>query len=182
MKFFYTTFCIAALLFCQAGFCQMFITIKATTSAGTVIQGSSTLEAHADEIEILSFANSATACATGNCQPVLKDLAFTLDIDKSTNLLRAEMFKGLAFQKVEVSFRKTNASFDFYKIKMEAVKITSMAESTGNGNPAIVFQVTFAPTRIGWIFNYQNGGGGAAVPVKFGWDFSTSAEWPSTSF
>lgn len=180
MKFFYTAFC--TLLFCQAGFCQMSITIKATTSTGTVILGTSIIAAHANEIDVLSFANATDSCTTGTCQPALQDLAFTVEMDKSTNLLRAEMFKRLRFQTVEISFRKTNATFDFYKIKMEAVRLTSLAESTSNGNPSIIFQLTFSPTRIGWIFNYQSGGGGLAAPVKFGWDFSTGAEWPSTSF
>lgn len=180
MKFFYSAICIAALLFCQAGFCQTSIYIKATNSNGIVIQGSSVVAAHANEIEALSFANAASVCSTGTCQPLLQELSFTVKMDKSTNLLRADMFKGLRFQTIEISFRKTAATFDFYKIKMEVVKLTSMAESAGGDDPT--FQLTFVPVRIGWIYNYQTNAGTLATPVKFGWDFSTAAEWPSSSF
>ena len=164
------------ILFCSAAFTQSVTTfIKALDNNGVLLNGGSTAIGHVNQIEALSYSVGVSACPNPPCTANLSDYSFMMVLNPATVSARQMLLKGLHMQSVDVYYRRSGATFDFYRIRMEDVAITSVQESGSSEVPTI--SVSVLPKRIAWQYTAQKSDGSAGVKTKGGWDFNSNTEW-----
>ena len=147
--------------------------IKALDNNGVLLDGGSTTAGHLKEIESLSYSVGVVRCK--DCQPQVADYNIMMVLNPATINLNQISLKGLHLQSVDVTYHKTAATFDYYKIHMEDVIVESVQESGSSETPTI--SVSFLPAKIAWQFTAQKGDGTAGTKTKGGWDVVGGVEW-----
>ena len=143
------------------------------------IEGESTNQAHAGEVEVLTWSWGVTNAAThagggggaGRAQP--SDVVFVHRFDKASPVLAKKCAQGVALPQVVLSARRAGAGqADFLKITLKEVLIDSVMPTGSSGD--ILESVTMSFTKIEVSYKAQSATGGLGGEVKFGWNVKTS--------
>lgn len=174
-KIIYLLFAVTFTLFCSTAFSQSTkIYIKALDNNGIILNGGSIDVGHVNQIEPLSYSQGVTnACST--CIPQISDFSFLMALNAASVQAKQMLLKGLHLMSVDVSFHKSAATFDYYKMHMEDVTIESVQESGSSEVPTIA--VSWLPAKIAWQFTAQKSDGSIGTRTKGGWDFTTNTEY-----
>lgn len=149
------------------------------------IKGESFDAKHKEWIDASAFSGEASttvslggAGGAGAGKASTRDFSFTICLDKSVNLLRAALYKGIRITSVNVEFVKPGATpFLYSKLLMEDVFVTSIAEGGTNAEGKNLVNISFSCTRYRSSYYVQNAGGAAVAPVVFGWDIAQNVAW-----
>jgi type VI protein secretion system component Hcp len=180
-KIIYLLFAVLSIFSYKKTSAQSFqIFIKALDQNGVLLNGGSTVAGRTNFIEALSYSNAITGCSSisGVCAPKLSDYSFYMLFNAAAITLKQMILSSYHLKSVDVYYRRSNQTFDFYKIHMEDVIITSVQESGAEGGdiaPAVT--VSVLPVKIAWQFTATKSDGTSGVQTKTGWDFSTNTQW-----
>ena len=184
-KIIYLLFAVLSVLSHTKTSAQSFqIFIKALDQNNVILDGGSTVPGRLKDIEALSYSHGLVGCSQVPCPgcPPCKvqasDYSFYMLFNAATITLKQMMLTGTYLKSVDVYYRRSNQTFDFYKIHMETVAITALNESGSEGGdvaPAVT--VSLASMKIAWQFTATKSDGTAGGQTKGGWDFSTSTAW-----
>jgi type VI secretion system secreted protein Hcp len=143
------------------------------------VDGESTSQGHAGEIEVLSWSwgivnassHGGGGGGTGKAQP--SDVSFTHRFDKASPVLEKRCAQGVHLPQAVLSVRKSGAGqADFLKFTLKEVFITSIAPSGGGGEIMETVSLSFAQIEVS--YKPQTASGGVGGEVKFGWNVKTS--------
>lgn len=162
------------------------IFIKALDQNEVILDGGSTVPGRLKEIEALSYSNALSGCPPSYtcgggacpCVPKLSDFSFYMIFNAAAITAKQMMLSNLHLKSVDVYYRRSTQTFDFYKIHMEDVAITSVQESGSDGggsSPDVT--VSFAPAKIAWQFTAANSNGAPGAKTTGGWNLVTNAPW-----
>jgi type VI secretion system secreted protein Hcp len=150
------------------------------------IDGESTDNAHAGEIDILSWSfaahqtgTSSTGSGSGAGRVSLQDITVTKKVDKSSPMLFLLCCNGKMVESAFITCRKAGGeALEYLVVSMEDILITGFQTTGSDGQDQIVEQVTLNFKRAGIIYTPQldDGTGGGAVDK--GWDIGANMEWP----
>jgi type VI secretion system secreted protein Hcp len=172
----YLAFFSVPLLFCNISYGQSGTRMQLKIDN---IQGESTLSGHANEIEILSYSQGISSCnqvssgstKTSSCKPIASDISFMMVLDRSNIQLKNAITSGKIIPSADFTYIKTgDTPFEYYKIHMENINVTSIQESGSNEKPTVSLSLAFS--RIAWQYTMQDPNtGGPGEVTKGGWDF-----------
>lgn len=154
--------------------------MKALDNNGVILDGGATAPGHAKEMEMLAWSNGLSqACIPGggSCKPNVQDFSFTVYYSAAVIKAKQMLLQGLQLQSVDIAFRKGPATFDFLKIRMENVVITSVSEGGSGGEDKFLVNMTFSPAKIAWQFTATKADGTAAGKTSTGWDLLGNTPW-----
>ncbi len=173
-KSIYLVFAVALIFTCSNAFAQTIVVMKAMDGA-TKLNGGSTVAAHSNEIDILSFSHGEFRCSTCNVPQVSAYNAMII-LSPATISFKKLLLKGTKLTSVDVTNIKPGATpFTYYKVRMENVTVESVQESGSSESP--VFSVSLVPDRIAWQHTVQKSDGTAGLKSSYGWDLTTNTEW-----
>lgn len=140
------------------------------------IEGESADSRHPKEIEVFSFSQGISTPPPlpggGGGKASFSDFNITKLVDKSTPTLYLKCAQGSHIKEALLVLRQSGASgFEFYKIKLTDVLITSVqtsGSSGGDNRPAESISLNFA--RIEWTYIPQKADGSADTPVVTTWN------------
>lgn len=158
-----------------SSFAQISMYIKALDNNGVILDGGSTAPGHSKEIEALAWSQGLSNCGTPSCPPMLQDFSFTAYSTKATITAKLMVLQGSTMQSVDVYFRKAGATFDYIRIRMENVQVSSVSEGGSGGEANFTVNITFSPKKIAWQFTAPNGSGGSGQKTQTGWNFDTNS-------
>ncbi len=152
--------------------------VKALDNNNVLIQGESTDAVHANEIVATTFGQTSALCTPAQtCGVASGNFILNIGISKAVNPLKRSMYLNQTLNSVDVVFRKAGANpFEYYKIHMENVTVTSVSESQSSGELNI-FQIYLDPQKFHWSYIPQLNTGQAGTPIKFGWNKLTNTEY-----
>ncbi len=161
------------------------------------ISGESTVKGHKKEIDVLSYeqaiddtvihSGGGGGAAAGKAH--FSGVRFRKSVDAASIPMLLACASGKHIKDARFTFRRSAAVFDFYKVTLEDVLITHIAQRAGvgaqyplsfealnSGAPSDGFldEVTLDYRRIRWEYHRQGHGGGAAATVKGGWDVGSN--------
>lgn len=157
--------------------------LKLVDSGGQVIEGESTDKQHAKEIVALSFSQgvsvpiSAPVGGGGGTagKPSFSDIAITKITDKATPLLYLSAAQGEHLQQAVLTVRNSGATpFEFYRITLTDVIISSVQTSGSSGGERPTESISLNFTRIEWRYIPQNPDGSAGTPIVKTWNLATN--------
>jgi type VI secretion system secreted protein Hcp len=164
------------LLPCHRGFAAFEIFLKLDG-----VEGESIDAKHPKEIEVLSFSHGLSMPPPlpgggGGGKASFSDFNITKLVDKSTPILFLKCAQGAHINEALLVLRQSGASgFEFYKIKLTDVLITSVqtsGSSGGDNRPVESISLNF--TKIEWTYVPQKADGTADTAVVTTWDLATS--------
>jgi len=166
----------AFMFFCSNAFTQSTaVFMAAYDQNGVKIDGGSTTAGHLKDIEMFSYSFGVSeACASQTCSSSMSDFSIMMNLNPASITFKMMLLPGLHLTKVDVSYRKSAATYDYYNIHMENVVITSVQESGSSETPTI--SVSLNAQKIAWQYTPDNAG----VPgkkTKGGWDNNLKAPW-----
>jgi type VI protein secretion system component Hcp len=169
-------FFVAALVFhCSMVNAQTQTFIKAL-NGGYTLNGGSIVQGHVNEIEALSYSQGEAGCQDVGCPPSTSDFSFLMSINPASVQFKKLLYTGILLTSVNVTLRKAGIDgFEYYKIRMEDVKITSVQESGSSEPPT--FAISLQPARIAWQQRQQNADGSLGAKTAFGWDITQNIQW-----
>ena len=178
-KITYLLFTAPFVLFCSSAFTQSFdIYVKALDNNGVIINGGSTVAGHLKEFQTFSESfGVSNACST--CVADISSYNIMTKFVNGTITLYQLSLSGLHLQSVDVTYRRSVNTFDFYKIHMEDVIVESVQESGSTGGDSTpTVSISFRPTRIAWLFTATAADGtSASTKTKGGWDNQNKMLW-----
>ena len=156
------------------------------------IDGESTAKGHKKEIDVFSYeqgidltvihiGGGGSAAGKANFSGV----RFRKNVDAASIPMLLACAAGKHIRDARFTFRRGAAGFDFYKVTLEDVLITHIAQPGGVGaqyplsfealdagaaSEGLLDEVTFDYSRIRWEYHRASHGGGAGAIVKGGWD------------
>jgi type VI secretion system secreted protein Hcp len=144
------------------------------------IEGESTDSKHPKEIEVLSFSHGVSTPAPlpggGGGKASFSDINITKVVDKSTPTLYLKCAQGTHIKEALLVLRKSGESgFEFYKIRLTDVLITSVqtsGSSGGDNRPVESISLNFA--KIEWTYIPQKADGSADAPIVTSWNLATN--------
>jgi type VI protein secretion system component Hcp len=166
----------AALIFtCSNAFSQTSVVMKAMN--GTIkLVGGSTVAGHVGEIDLLSYSQGESTCASCVGAPTVQDLSVMLSITNGTMGLKRLLLTKTKLTSVDLYYIKGGTTpVTYYRVHMENVTVESVQESGSNEAPT--FSASFFPDRIAW--QYTNDAG---VKSTYGWDVTLNVFWSFTAF
>lgn len=150
--------------------------LRAVDYNNVKLNGGSTAVGHLNDIEPLSYSQGVSACTSAiPCPAVISDFTIMMMLNPASVTAKQMILKGEKLKKVDVYYRKSLATFDYYNIHMEDVTITTVQESGSSEIPTIA--MSFSAAKIAWQYTAQKTDGSAGIKTKAGWDFSTNTEW-----
>jgi type VI secretion system secreted protein Hcp len=166
-----------ALLPAQRSFAAVDMFLKLTDSNGVLIEGESADKQHAKEIVIQSFSQGLSVAPAplggGTGKASFADLSLAKVLDKSTPLLYSYAAQGKHLQQAVLSVRNSGVTpFEFYRVTLTDVIITSVSTSGAGEQPFETLSLTFA--RIEWRYVPQNPDGTAGTPVVTTWNLAAN--------
>ena len=146
------------------------------------IEGESTDDRHAREIDVLSFswgmANSPGSPSSGGGQgkTSFQDLTFVHRVDKATPLLMKACATGKQLPDAIVTQRKAGrGSHEYFTIRMTDVVVTSVATASAVEPPGTeTIALSFAKVQVEYVPQKPDGTLDAAVVFKY--DLKTNRE------
>lgn len=157
----------------SSSFAQITMYMKALDNNGNILDGGSTAPGHSKEIELLAWSNGLSNCGNPNCTN-LQDFSFTANFSKATITAKQLLLQTSLMQSVDVYFRKAGATFDYIRIRMENVMVSSVSDGGSGGEASFTVNITFSPKKIAWQFTAPNGSGGSGQKTQTGWNFDTN--------
>lgn len=144
------------------------------------IDGESTTKGHEREIALDSFsfagANTVIVTAGGGAgagKVSFSDMLSQTKLSKASPKLYLATAGGAKIASVQLSVRKSGASFDFYTIKLSEVYITSMKTDGTSGNiPTESLSLNFS--KVTWTYTPTNSKGTTDTPISATWDIKTN--------
>jgi type VI protein secretion system component Hcp len=152
--------------------------VRALDNNNALIQGESTDASHSNEIVATTFGQTSALCTPSqSCGVASGNFILNIAISKAVNPLKRSMYLNQPLNSVDVVFRKASATpFEYYKIHMENVTVTSVSESESAGENNL-FQIYLDPQKFQWSYIPQLNSGQAGTPIKFGWNKLTNTEY-----
>ena len=158
---------------------EMFLKL-ADSQGAILIEGESLDARHPKEIVISSFSQgvsvpiSAPVGGGGTAgKASFSDLNLTKLLDKASPLLYSYAAQGRHIPTVVLALRKSGANpFEFYRITLTDVLISSVQTSGGGDVPAESLSINF--TKIEWRYTPQKADGSADTPVITTWDLAAN--------
>ncbi len=162
-------------------FAAVDMSLKLTDSQGAiVIEGDSLDQQHLKEIVISSFSHGITVPISipvgggGSAgKPAFSDLNLAKLLDKASPLLYSYAAQGRRIATAVLSVRTSGASpFEFYRITLTDVLISSVQTSGGGDVPSETLSLNF--TKIEWRYVPKKADGSPDTPVVATWDLSSN--------
>src|SRR5436305_538101 len=106
------------------------IFIKALDQNGVLLNGGSTVAGRTNYIEALSYSHGLIGCpgitcpSCPPCKVQASDYSFYMLFNAATITAKQIMLTNSLLRSVDVYYRRSNQTFDFYRIHMENVAIT----------------------------------------------------------
>jgi type VI protein secretion system component Hcp len=166
----------AFMLFCSNAFTQSTaVFMAAYDQNGVKIDGGSVAAGHLKDIEMFSYSFGVSeVCASQTCSSTMSDFSIMMNLNPASIVFKMMTLTGTHLTKVDVSYRKGGATYDYYNIHMENVVITSVQESGSSETPTI--SVSLNAIKIAWQYTADNAGV-AGKKTKGGWDNNLNAPW-----
>ncbi len=146
------------------------------------INGESTVRGYENDVVINAESQSSTlpfSVGTGGGVGKISigDFSFQTNLSSVSIPLMTIMFQGMHLYSVDLYYVNTGCNCAFYKVHMENVYITTIAEATGD--ESISQQITLSPLQIAWAYYKQtNTGVIPSIPTnQFAWNRSTNSTW-----
>jgi len=145
------------------------------------VEGESIDAKHPKEIEALSFSQGLSTPPPlpgggGGGKASFSDFNITKLVDKSTPILFLKCAQGAHIEEALLVLRQSGANgFEFYKIKLTDVLITSVqtsGSSGGDNRPTESISLNF--TKIEWTYVPQKADGTADTPVVTTWNVAAN--------
>lgn len=176
-KMYYLLCTVCSTFLISNNFAQTTVFIKAFDYNNVKLDGGSVAAGHLKDIEPLSYSQGVSVCGSpgSTCPPVISDFTIMMVLNPASVTAKQMLLKGEHLKKVDVYYRKTPATFDYYNIHMEDVTITTVQESGSSEAPTI--SMSFSAQKIAWQYTAAKTDGTAGTKTKTGWDFSTNTEW-----
>jgi type VI secretion system secreted protein Hcp len=156
------------------------------------IDGESVVKGHRKEIDVLSYeqgidltvihsAGGGSAAGKASLAPV----RFRKNVDAASIPMLLACASGKHIAAARFTFRRGAVGFEFYKVTLEEVLITHVAQRAGTGaqyplsfgaldtgaaSDGFLDEVTLDYRRIRWEYKKQSPAGGVAGTVTGGWD------------
>lgn len=176
-KMFYLFLTVCCIFLFNSTFAQSTtVFLRAVDYNNVKLNGGSTAVGHLNDIELFSYSQGVSACTTAiPCPAVISDFTFMMMLNSASVTAKQMILKGEKLKKVDVYYRKSLVTFDYYNIHMEDVTITTVQESGSSEVPII--SMSLSPAKIAWQYTAQKTDGTAGTKTKTGWDFNTNTEW-----
>lgn len=144
------------------------------------IKGESLDRRYPGSIEVFSFSWGMSQTGTlssggggGAGKASFQDLHFTSNVSKASPLLAKACASGQHIQKAVLYVRKAGENqFEFYKVTLEDVLVSSYQSAGGGEVPEDSFSFNFA--KIEYSYTPQKADGSADSPVTFSWDIAAN--------
>jgi len=165
------------LLLAQRSLAAVDIFLKLVDSNNQVVEGESVDQQHPKEILITSFSHGVTVPLAvgggGTGKASFSDLNLTKALDKASPLLYSYAAQGRRLPQAVLTVRNSGATpFEFYRITLTDVTISTVQTSGAGERPAETFSLNFA--RIEWRYVPQNPNGSAGTPVVTTWNLGAN--------
>jgi type VI secretion system secreted protein Hcp len=150
------------------------------------IQGESTDDTHAKEIEVLAWSWGASQSASGHSgggsgtgRVAVQDITITKYVDYSTPVLFFNCCSGTHVASGQLTVRKAGGTqpVEYLKIILEKVFISSYSTGGSGGEDRITENVTLNFSKVRVEYTPQEGLGGGAASNGKGWNISDNVEW-----
>jgi type VI secretion system secreted protein Hcp len=143
------------------------------------IEGESKDATHAGEMDVLAyslgFSNSGTTHAgsgAGAGKVNAQDLSFTTYVSKASLPLFTAVCTGRIFTAATLTIRRAGANpFEFLKIRMEDVLVSSDSSGGSGGEDRLVENYSLNYARIIFTYTGQDATGAPLPPIRAGFDF-----------
>jgi len=171
-------FAVALIFTCSNAFSQSFDMVMKALDGTTKLNGGSKVAGHIGEIDLYSYSQGESTCATCNV-PSVSDFSFLTKFTPSTISFKKLTLNGKKLTSVDITYIKQGTTpFTFLKIHMENVLVTSEQESgSTGGDDTPTVSVSLAAVRIAWQFIAQKADGTAGPKTSYGWDVANNVEW-----
>ncbi len=172
-------FAVALLFTCSSAFSQPFVMVMKAMDGTTKLNGGSTVPGHTNEIDILSYSQGENLCA-GCLKPVVSDYNFITTFTASTIAFKKLLLNAKKLTSVDVTYIRpgVTAPFNFLKIHMEDVLVSSQQESgSGGGDATPTVSISLTADRIAWQQIAQKTDGTAGAKTTYGWDVVNNLDW-----
>ena len=153
------------------------------------VDGEATDSAHKDEIDVLSWSWGMTNDGTthtggggGGGKVTVKDVTLTKYIDKATPDIMLQTLTGSTFTNATLYVQKLDASsaptpYDYIKIYMEKVLVTSVVSGGENSEDRLTENVTLNFEKVTWTYTELDpSSGGPGTEHAFSWDIPNEQE------
>ncbi|HTE16269.1 MAG TPA: type VI secretion system tube protein Hcp [Burkholderiales bacterium] len=162
------------------------------------IEGESTVKGHDKEIAVLSYEQAVevpTASGGGGGgttgRPRFSAVRIRKDVDKASVPMLLACATGRHLRHAIFTFRHSPGTFDFYKVILEDVSLTKVAQRAGTdaqypltfealnagaASDGFLDEVTLAFARIRWEHRAQRPNGGVGTTTSGGWDISNNVK------
>jgi type VI secretion system secreted protein Hcp len=161
------------------------------------IDGESTAKGHVKEIDALSYEQSigVTVFHSGGGggasagKASFSGVRFRKSVDAASVPMLLACASGKHIKDARFTFRRNPGAFEFYKVTLENVLITHIAQRAGTGeqyplsfdalqsgapNEGFLDEVTLDFARIRWQYRVRKPSGTAGATVTGGWDLITN--------
>jgi len=161
------------------------------------IAGESTVKGHEKEIVVLSYEHAVEVPVIHSAggggaiagRAKFSGVQFRKDVDAASIPMLLACASGLHINKARFTFRRSVAGFEFYKVTLEDVLLTHIAQRAGTGtqyplsfdalnagasSDGFLEEATLNFSRIKWEFRAQNPDGSASGTTTGGWDVTTN--------
>jgi type VI secretion system secreted protein Hcp len=149
------------------------------------IKGESEDDAHASEIDVLSWSWGATQAATfqtgtggGAAKVTVEDLSVTKYIDRASPPLMGLCFSGKPITSAVLTQRKAGGSpVEYIKITMENCVVSSVRTNNDPHSERLTETITLNFARVKFDYTPQTEKGLPDAVVKFGFNIAKNAPW-----
>jgi len=177
-KVLYAFLIFQALIFSTNAFSQgIYLKVQLT---GYEFNGGATVIGYQNQVEVGSFSDGISGCVvagTKACVSATAGINFMTIITRATIDFKSVQLQNKIITSADLAWVKMTGAgvFEYYKIHMEDVRVTSVQESASSGGDAPVVSVALQPARIAWKVITQNAAGNPGPSSSYGWDFKTNA-------
>ena len=148
------------------------------------IEGESTDDAHAGEIDVLAWSWGMTQSGSMHMGPgggagkvTIQDLSFTKYVDSSSPVLMLRCCDGKGIEECTLVVRKAGGTpVEYVKIVMTGCIIGSVSTGGSGGEDRITENVVLNFAKVNVTYTGQDNTGAATAEVVMGWDIEHNIE------
>ena len=156
------------------------------------IDGESTVRGHEKEIVVRSYDQSLAATVyhsggggSGTGKTTFSPVRFRKDVDAASIPMLLACASGQHIAHAKFTFRRTASAFEFYKVTLDSVLVTHVAQRAGTGehyplsfdamnagapDDGFLDEVTLEFARIHWEYRSEHPHAGHPAAITGGWD------------